>query len=107
MKELGGLFCVLLGWLGPGAALLKFALASVRKEPGRAKGRAVPWALGVGLWSGLALGAGAFVWGASMPDESAGAIAVMLFTVAALAGGGLSTLAAWLLLWRKARPAQG
>lgn len=103
MKELGGLLCVLVAWLGPGAVLLRFALRGVRQVPERAKVRALPWALGFGAWSGLALGAGAFVWGAGIPDESAGAIAVMLFTLAALGGGLLSTLGAWLWLWKKAR----
>ena len=63
--------------------------------------RAVPWSLAIGAWTGLVVGMGGFVWGASIPDESAGAIAMMLLTIGFVGGLPLGGVIAWLVItWR-------
>lgn len=42
-----------LGWAAFGLPLLWLGIRSGRKEPEKAKARAVPWALAVAAWSGL------------------------------------------------------
>lgn len=90
-----------LGWATFGAPLLWLAIRSGRKAPERVKQRAVPWALAIGGWSGLVVGLAGFVWGAGVGDESAGAIAGMLFSVGCLAGAPVGGLLAWFFITRR------
>lgn len=90
-----------LGWATFGAPLLWLAIRSGRRAPERAKLRAVPWALAVAAWSGLVLGLGGFLWGAGIGDESAGAIAAMLFSIGFFGGAPVGGLLAWFFITRQ------
>ena len=99
MTSLVGLLLGALGWAG----LLSLAIRSGRKQPDLAKTRAIPWALALAGWSGLVLGAVGFLWGAGVGDESAGAIASVLFSVGCLGGAPVGGLAAWFTITRRVR----
>lgn len=94
-----------LGWAAGGVPLLWLGIRSGRQVPERAKQRAIPWALAVAAWSGLVLGLAGFIWGAGVGDESAGAIASMLFSIGCLGGAPLGGLLAWFFIVRKVKAA--
>lgn len=103
-----GVLQVLLGVVGLGVAwaffgvpLLWLGILRGRKAPERVKVRAIPWAIAVGGWSGLVLGLAGFGWGASVGDESAGAIASMLFSVICSAGTPVGSVLAWFFIKRR------
>jgi hypothetical protein len=88
-------------WASFGAPLLWLGIRQGRKVPERVKVRAIPWAIAVGGWTGLVLGLAGFGWGASVGDESAGAIASMLFSIGCSSGTPLGSIAAWFFIKRR------
>ena len=107
LQWLVGFACLGVGWGVVALPLLFAALKRGRQAPERASRASVPWSLGVGVWSGLALGVAAFLWGASIPSEDAGAAAVLAFSFTCFVGGPLAALVAWRVVVTRSRaPAQ-
>lgn len=101
LQVLLGLVGLGVAWAFFGAPLLWLGIRRGRKAPERVKVRAIPWAIAVGGWSGLVLGLAGFGWGASVGDESAGAIASMLFSIGCSAGAPVGSVLAWFFIKRR------
>jgi hypothetical protein len=85
------------------ALSLPFVLLGVRaRRRDRARAR-WPWALGAALGCGFVAAVAGFLWGASIPDESAGAIAVALFTIGGAVGLATGAVVAFALITRFTR----
>lgn len=78
-------------------------LRSARRTPEGASVRALPWAIGAACLSGFVVGASGFLFGATIGDESAGAIAVMLFGIGGVGGALLGGLLTFAMIVPKAR----
>jgi hypothetical protein len=98
-----GFLGVGIGWAIAGVPLSWFAIKAGRKQPERAKVRAIPFSIAIGAWTGLVVGGVGFVWAASIPDESAGAIAMMLLTIGFLAGFPLGGVVSWVMITRRVK----
>jgi hypothetical protein len=91
------------GWALLGVPLSWLAIASGRKQPERAKTRAIPWAIAIAAWTGLVIGALGFFWGAGIPDENAGAAAMALLGMGCFAGVPLGGLGSWVVITKRVK----
>lgn len=101
MQTLLGILGLAVGWALVGVPLSWLAIASGRKQPERARARAVPWAIAIAAWTGLVIGALGFFWGAGIPDENAGAAAMLLLSVGCLGGAPIGGVGSWVVITRR------
>jgi hypothetical protein len=103
VQTLLGFLGLSVGWAIVGVPLTWLAIASGRKEPEKAKSRAVPWAIAIAAWTGLIIGGLGFFFGAAIPDENAGAAAMALLGMGCFAGAPVGGVGSWVVITRRVK----